>query len=111
MRARPRILVSRSPRLVIVGLRQMIQKVLPVEVWDFVLQLVSLDQQSDLRHFREDLADASAIGPDGKLFVRHHIGQLQSVGVVKGPLQQRGGDLEADEIVIGLRRIAALRDL
>src|ERR1039458_6635730 len=47
MRARPRILVSRSPRLVIVGFRQTIEKTLPVEVWDFVLQLVSLDRSEE----------------------------------------------------------------
>ncbi len=76
-----------------------------------MLQFVPFDQQSDLRHLRDDLADASAIGSDGKLFFRHYVGQLQSVGVVKGALQQRGGDLKSDEIVIVLRCIAALRDL
>src|SRR5579859_429420 len=48
---------------------------------------------------------------DREILVRQHIFQFHSIYNWKGPLEQWFGDLEPDEIVVLLRRIAILGDL
>src|SRR5271165_4440309 len=70
-RAESWLLVIRAPRLAVISVRQVIEKRTPVEVRNFMLQLITLGRQRYLCHLRDDLAHASPVGPDGKALVWH----------------------------------------
>ena len=67
--------------------------------------------QRDLGHLRDEPADRKAVRANRQVLMREHILQLDSIHHGEYPLQQRLGNLEANEVVILLRGVAVLRDL
>src|SRR2546429_5903283 len=64
----------------------------------------------DSSGFRNQLADIAAVRIENLVFAHEHILQLQAVGLPKGLLENRAGNLESNEVVVAVRGVAFPRD-
>jgi len=110
-RSYPRLLIADRPLFPITGLGEVVDEGPPRDAGTRVHQILLLEVPRDFGHLRDYAADRVAVGPQRQIQIGQQIIQLQRVGVVEGPLQDAFGHLETDEIVIGLRRVAAARHL
>src|SRR5436853_2733661 len=64
----------------------------------------------DSSGFWNELADIAAVRIENLVFAHEHIFQLQAVGLPKGLLENRAGNLESNEVVVAVRGVAFSRD-
>ena len=100
-----------APFVLVIGPREVIQKLSFRGVWNVVLDLVLFEVPGDAGSLGNQFADVAAIRAKRALFVEQHFLQLQAVGFAERLIENRTGNFKTNEVMVAVRSVAFLGDL
>src|SRR5438309_4444678 len=97
--AKARTTVPFPPLFLIIRAREMVEKLLLIEIRSLANQVGAAVQQRDTRHLRNKCTNSTAEAADCQIFISHHVRKLQAVSLKERAFQQWPGYFEADKVV------------
>ena len=94
----------------VTGAGKIVEKLLLRHGRNVVMDFVPFEHPGDFRGLGDERADVVAVGIEGAIEIAEDAAERDAVGFLKGALEQRRGDFEADEIAVGVGGVALLGD-
>src|SRR5258708_7498035 len=98
--SKPRLAIHRTPLMLVVAARKIVEKFLSVKVWRILHDHVAAGEQSDPGHFRNQCAYAAPVTADGQVNTAENIFEFHTVNLEECTLPQRPGKLQSDPVPV-----------